>query len=135
MSEKTASDNMSSPARLYIAAVIICGLGLLAISMPFWRCDSLLRFLVYLAVTLVGSGLKVTLPNVHGTMSVYFLFTLIGVVQLSLPETLVLTCSATLVQCFWRAKRRPGLVAILFNLSSSSLAAYAAYAVFHWSVW
>jgi diguanylate cyclase (GGDEF)-like protein/putative nucleotidyltransferase with HDIG domain len=120
---------------LYIAGVIICGLGLLAISIPFWRCDSLLRFAVYLAITLVGSGLKVTLPNVHGTMSVYFLFTLIGVVQLSLPETLVLTCSATLVQCFWRAKRRPGAVAILFNLSSSSLAAYAAYAVFHWQVW
>lgn len=126
---------MSITAKLYIAAVVACGLGLLAISMPFWTSESPLRFFIYLVITLIGSGLKVKLPNVHGTMSVYFLFTLVGVVQLSLPETLVLTSSATLVQCFWRAKKRPELVAILFNLSSSALAAYAAYAVFHWNLW
>ena len=36
-------------------------------------------------------------------MSVNFLFILLGVLELSLPETLVIGCTATLVQSVWQA--------------------------------
>ena len=35
------------------------------------------------------------LPGIDGTMSVNFLFILLGVMELSLPETLVIGCTAT----------------------------------------
>ena len=50
--------------------------------------------------------LKIQLPGIDGTMSVNFLFILLGVVELSLPETLVLGCTATLAQCVCSARGR-----------------------------
>ena len=54
-----------------------------------------MRFFCYLAVAVLASGLKVQLPGIDGTMSVNFLFILLGVLELSLPETLVIGCTAT----------------------------------------
>ena len=69
-----------------------------------WHSDDLMRFFANLAVCLLVSGLKVNLPGIKGTMSVNFLFILIGVSQMSLGETMVLGCAGTLVQCVWKAK-------------------------------
>src|SRR2546430_6221685 len=44
------------------------------------------RYLCYLALALLASGMKVNLPGVHGTMSVIFLFILIGVRELTLAQ-------------------------------------------------
>ncbi len=48
------------------------------------------RYLCYLALALLASGMKVNLPGVHGTMSVIFLFILIGVRELTLAQTLLM---------------------------------------------
>jgi len=39
-------------------------------------------------------------------MSVAFLFVLIGIIELSLPEALVLSVAGSLIQCYWGAKKR-----------------------------
>jgi len=39
------------------------------------------------------------LPGVKGTMSVSFLFVIIGVMNLSLPETMAVGAISVLVQC------------------------------------
>jgi len=57
----------------------------------------LLRFLCYLGIAVLSSGLKVNLPGVTGNMSVNFLFVLIGIVDMSLAETLAIGCIGTLV--------------------------------------
>jgi diguanylate cyclase (GGDEF)-like protein/putative nucleotidyltransferase with HDIG domain len=92
-------------------------------------------FVTYLAVTILASGLKVTLPGVTGTMSVWFLFMLIGFTELSLGETLTLGCAAALVQCFWQAKRSPRPEQVLFNVAAVALAAFAGYSTYHWGIW
>jgi diguanylate cyclase (GGDEF)-like protein/putative nucleotidyltransferase with HDIG domain len=48
---------------------------------------------------------------------VNFLFILLGVMELSLPETLVIGCTATLVQSIWQARKRLDPVKILFNVA------------------
>jgi len=48
----------------------------------------MLRLVVFLLIAATGSSMKVTLPGVRGTMSVVFLFVLIGIVELPLPEVL-----------------------------------------------
>ena len=126
---------MSLKARTYIFIVIVAGYGIFAQATQAWHTANAARFVLYLAITILGSGMKVSLPNVTGTMSVYFLFSLIGIAQLSLAETLVLGFVATLVQCFWRAKTPPKPIHILFNTASVALASWGGYLVFHWSMW
>jgi putative nucleotidyltransferase with HDIG domain len=79
---------------------------------------------------LLASSLKVVLPGVEGTLSVNFLFTLLGILELSLPETLMIGLASTLAQFYWRPARQLKLVQLLFNLSQvtvSSAVAYGAY--------
>ena len=78
----------------------------------------------------VGLVLKSSLPGIEGTLSVNFLFTLLGILELSLPETLMIGLASTLAQFYWKPARRLKLVQLVFNLSQvtvSSAAAYGAY--------
>src|SRR5208282_4590107 len=58
------------------------------------------------------------LPGIDGTMSVNFLFILLGVLELSLPETLVLGCTATLAQCLVGTRQKLVPIKIVFNVFS-----------------
>src|SRR5713226_7579270 len=100
----TNSQSKRAPisARVYIASVIALGGLALLQGLLHWECQSPILFLVYFFIALLGSGLKVRLPGIFGTISANFLFILVGLVYLSLPETLLLGCGSTLVQCFWR---------------------------------
>jgi hypothetical protein len=86
------------------------------------------NFICILAVALLASRLKVHLPVITGTMSVNFLFIFLGIVKLSLPETLFVGCSATLMQCFYHD--RPPAVRVIFNLCASAWAIAAAHHVY-----
>src|SRR5712692_3993074 len=105
----TSSEGKRTPtsAKIYVGSVMALGGLVLLQGLLHWECDSPIRFLVYFLIALLGSGLKVRLPGIFGTISANFLFILVGLVYLSLPETLLLGCGSTLVQCFWKAKTRP----------------------------
>ncbi len=81
---------MSLKARVYIGFVISLGAAALGHGLYRWDPHNLLRFLCYLALAIPASCLKVTLPGITGTMSVLFIFLLGGIVELNLPETLVI---------------------------------------------
>jgi putative nucleotidyltransferase with HDIG domain len=95
-----------------------------------WQSSDPVKFVCYLIAALLASSLKVVLPGVEGTLSVNFLFTLLGILELSLPETLMIGLASTLAQFYWRPARQLKLVQLLFNLSQvtvSSAVAYGAY--------
>jgi hypothetical protein len=92
------------------------------------------RFLCYLLLTILSSGLKVTLPGVTGTLSVSFLFILSGVVELGPLQTMVLGTGSALVQIYWHAKKRPPLYQVLFNLAVIAIAIRCAEAAYHSSI-
>src|SRR5713101_2339339 len=120
-------------AKAYVACVILLGTFAFAQAYAAWRCESGLRFAIYLALTLIGSSLKITLPTVNGTMSVNFFFVLISIAQLSMGETIVIGSSGFLVQYFWRIKSKPKLVQTAFNLSLAAVAAAIAWRLFNWA--
>jgi diguanylate cyclase (GGDEF)-like protein/putative nucleotidyltransferase with HDIG domain len=126
---------MPVKTRIYVTLVIALGLISLSHGISPWESGSTLRFALYLVVAVIGSGFKISLPRVEGTMSFYFLFVLIGVVQLSLPETLSIAGAAVVWQCYWRAKSRPATVQVAFNLASNFIAIHLAYSVFHSTLW
>jgi diguanylate cyclase (GGDEF)-like protein/putative nucleotidyltransferase with HDIG domain len=105
----------------------------LVYSLWHWQSADLTRFLCYLAVALLASVLKVQLPGIDGTMSVNFLFILMGVMELSLAETLVIGCAATLLQSIWHLGKRLDPVKVIFNVAGMMANASAlTYLSYHW---
>lgn len=125
--------NMSAKAKTFLACVYILGAAscLSAFSEPHF--PELMRFGGYLLVALLASGLKVSLPGLNGSMSVNFFFIILGVMELSLPETLIIGCTATLVQSFWRAMVRPRPVQLGFNVANMATAVYASYLAYYYA--
>src|SRR6266508_4559662 len=116
--------------RAYIALMAVAGCVCFGFSFSHWHSGDPVKFACYLIAALLASSLKVSLPGIEGTLSVNFLFTLLGILELSLPETLVIGLASTLAQFYWRPARRVKLVQLVFNLSQvtvSSAVAYGAY--------
>jgi diguanylate cyclase (GGDEF)-like protein/putative nucleotidyltransferase with HDIG domain len=101
---------------VFIAATATTGAAVLVISCLHWQCNDPLKFACYLLIAILASTMKVSLPGIDSTMSVTFLFILLGVLELSLPEALILGCAAALVQTVWKPKRRPQFVQAVFNI-------------------
>jgi diguanylate cyclase (GGDEF)-like protein/putative nucleotidyltransferase with HDIG domain len=122
---------MSIRTKLFLGITVALGMMVLCSALLHWQSADLTRFGCYLAVALLASSLKVQLPGIDGTMSVNFLFILLGVMELSLPETLVIGCAATLVQSVWQARNRLDPVKVLFNvfgmMANASALCYASY--------
>jgi diguanylate cyclase (GGDEF)-like protein/putative nucleotidyltransferase with HDIG domain len=116
--EEPTGRRMSILARLFIGATAALGIFAVAFSVCHWQSLDLRRFVCYLLVALLASGLKIELPGIDGTMSVNFLFILLGVLELNLPETLVLGCSATLAQCLIGSRQKLNPAKIVFNVFS-----------------
>src|SRR6202030_1800679 len=128
-----SNDAMSIRTKLFVGVTASLGVAVLCCALLHWQSQDLLRFLCYLAVALLASGLKVQLPGIDGTMSVNFLFILLGVLELSLPETLVIGCTATLVQSVWQTRNRLDPVKVLFNVAGMMANASAlTYLTYHW---
>jgi hypothetical protein len=66
---------------------------------------------------LAASRLKVNLPGITGTMSVNFLFLLLGVLELSLPETMA--WAARQSSCSVLTASRPNPIQVAFNVCST----------------
>jgi diguanylate cyclase (GGDEF)-like protein/putative nucleotidyltransferase with HDIG domain len=130
---KPATDGLSIQTRAFVGIAACCGLVSLAFALFHWQSHDPARFVCYLVVAVLASGLKVQLPGIDGTMSVNFLFILLGVMELSLPETLVIGCTATLAQSVWQARKRLDPVKILFNVAGMMANASAfTYVTYHW---
>jgi len=130
---KPATDGLSLQTKAFVGVASFCGLVTLGYALGHWQSHDPARFLCYLAVAILASGLKVQLPGIDGTMSVNFLFILLGVMELSLPETLLIGCLATLVQSVWQTRKRLDPIKVLFNVAGMMANASAfTYFTFHW---
>lgn len=123
--------SLGVPAVTFILTQVVGGIPLLPYALITWHSDNLLRFACFLAVALGASIFKVRLPGIHATMSANFLFILVGIIDLSYSETLVMGCLGGLVQSLWQARPRPRPIQLLFNLANLSISITAAYLVFH----
>ena len=122
---------MPTKAKLFIALAIIPGLIMLSLGVSHWESTNPVRFTIYLLLALVASTLKVRLPGLTGTMSLNFLFILIGLSQLSFSETLALGAIATFMQCVWKSRVRPSVPQVLFNIAALTMAVTSAHFIYH----
>ena len=59
------------------------------------------------------------------------MFTLIGIAEFTLPETLIATCSGALIQCAWKAKNRLSIIQILFSMANLSISTGLCFVIAH----
>jgi putative nucleotidyltransferase with HDIG domain len=123
--------NIPIPARVYIALIVLLGLSSLTGGMWFWQSQNQSRFLGYLVLSLLCSGLKVVLPGIQGSMSVNYMIFLAGFIQLTLPETLMLGLASSFMQSFWHATKRPQFIQVVFNVAQIAIAITGGYWVYH----
>lgn len=120
---------MDWPTRVFIASVIAAGSAVLLYGAARPSSKNIAAYICYLLVAVLASRLKVDLPEITDTMSVNFLFILLGVLELSFSETVALGCMAALVQSFDRDRRSP--LRLAFGLCASAVSIALAYATYH----
>ena len=117
-------------ARLYLAGMALAGAACFALAFLHWQSNDPVKFVCYLLTALLASSLKVTLPGLDATLSVNFLFTLLGILELGMPQTLLIVLASTVGQAYVGRKNRVKLVQFIFNwaqLTVSATVAYGAY--------
>jgi diguanylate cyclase (GGDEF)-like protein/putative nucleotidyltransferase with HDIG domain len=120
---------LSVLAKLYISLVVTAGLGTLLYGAIHQSSKNIAEFICYLGIAILASRLKVNLPGITGTLSVNFLFILIGVLELSFSETLILGAISMLAQCLH--PEPPKAIQVTFNVCAGSISTALAYLVYH----
>jgi len=124
---------MKRVEKLFFYPVFALGAaGFLTSVFPFESEDPL-RYACFLAVAVIAAGIRLSLPTVTGTLSVNFVFVLIGLIALSRSETMLLGLLVTLIQCLWKPPRKPTRFQLWFNLANVSLSVTAMTQVY--SIW
>src|SRR5204863_6452757 len=118
-------------AKALISLVVAVGTGVLLYAAVYPTSKNIAQFICYLLIAILAARLKVHLPGITGTMSVNFLFILLGVLELSLPETLLIGCAATLVQCLWQARQKVVPAKVVFNVCMMANAIALSYFAYH----
>jgi putative nucleotidyltransferase with HDIG domain len=117
-------------ARGYIAGTALIALACFALSIFQWHSSDPVKFVCYLVAAVLASSFKVSLPGIEGTLSMNFLFTLVGILELSLPEVLLMGLVSTLAQFYWKPVRQLKTVQLVFNLSHVTICGAAAYGAY-----
>jgi putative nucleotidyltransferase with HDIG domain len=120
----------SRGAQVYLAAIIAAGAAVLGYGFWDWHTADWARYAFLLGVSGFASGMKVTLSAGAGTMSMNFLFILIGIQSLSLGETLLLGVVGILVQRILRANSKPTAIQVVFNVASIACSIGSAFGVY-----
>ncbi len=111
--------------------MVATGGWLLLRSLDTWNTADPLHFLFYLVIAIFASILKIALPTVNGSMSINFFFILIGLVDLSLPETMVIACCGAVAQNLIKSRQPIKLHQVLFNAATIAIAVAASFGVYH----
>src|SRR3954469_1638272 len=123
--------SISVKSRAFILMMVVLGAVSIGTGIAQWHTANMVQFVAYLAIALVASGLKVSLPGVSGNMSVNFLFVLLSIQELGLAQALIVGGLAAMVQIFWNPRTRPKMVHVIFNICSMATAIAFSYTTYH----
>src|SRR6202030_1924550 len=99
-------------AKAFVGLVIAGGMASLLEAAIHQSSKNIAEFICYLGIAVLASRLRVILPGITGTMSVNFLFILVGIAELSYAEALTLGAVSMLAQSLYPA--RPTSIQLAF---------------------
>jgi hypothetical protein len=121
-------------ARVFLVSILIVAVAVLANAIVFWHSPDLIKFGAFLSISLISAGARVRVPGVTVPLPLSYLFVLLGLVELTAPETILLACGVALVQSYWNQPKRPATAFVLLQVGLMIAAAGAAERVYH-SAW
>jgi diguanylate cyclase (GGDEF)-like protein/putative nucleotidyltransferase with HDIG domain len=122
---------LSPKTWVYVGLTALMGAELAVIAIANWTWQDPLRFVFYFLFAVATSKLKVRLPGVIGTLSVNFVFVLLAIVDLPLPQAILVSLGGSMAQVFLNAAKRVELAQMLFNPSCLAFCVMLGYRVFH----
>lgn len=118
-------------AKAYIAMIASVSVAALVVAASRWNPENLVHFVLFFALAMVASAMKIRLPGLKTSISINFVFILIGIALFSFSETVLIGLGGALVQSLWRPLQRPKPVQILFNGACLTVCTAAAFWVSH----
>ncbi len=122
---------MPSLAKAYIATITALAVGIFTVAASRWNPENFQHFVLFFALAMLASAMKIRLPGFKTTISTNFVFILIGIALFSFGETVLLGLGGALVQSLWNAQQRPKPVQVLFNAACLTVCSAAAFWVSH----
>ena len=116
--------------KLQIAVTLLAAAGATAYAARLGSTHWSAFFLLLVAI-LLSSGLKVALPRGDGSMSLNFPFILLGIVQLSPLQAILLAAISVAAQCRIRVNKIFTAVQISFNVANTMLATSCAFVTYN----
>jgi diguanylate cyclase (GGDEF)-like protein/putative nucleotidyltransferase with HDIG domain len=120
-------------ARVYVSAVIACGLALMAICLPIANFHQPVLFIGLLLLSSSSAALKVYLPLTTGgsTMSVSYAVDFASLLLLGPHETMLVAAGSALSQCHLNSKEQNPIYRTLFSVASLVITVQGAGLAFH----
>jgi len=122
---------MPSLAKAYIAVIGALAAAVLGVAAYRWNPENLGHFVLFFAVAMVASAMKIRLPGLKTNISTNFVFILIGIGIFSFSETILIALGGALVQSLWRPLQWPKPVQIFFNGACLTVCSAAAFWASH----
>src|SRR3989475_8639547 len=122
---------MPSLAKAYIAIIAALASAVLIVAAFRWNPENLGHFVLFFALAMLASAMKIRLPGFKTTISTNFVFILIGIALFSFGETVLVGLGGALVQSLWKTQQRPKLVQVLFNAACLTVCTAAAFWASH----
>src|SRR5712664_4576344 len=122
---------MPSLAKAYIAIIAALASAVLIVAAFRWNPENLGHFVLFFALAMLASAMKIRLPGFKTTISTNFVFILIGIALFSFGETVLIGLGGALVQSLWKTQTRPKLVQVLFNAACLTVSTAAAFWASH----
>jgi putative nucleotidyltransferase with HDIG domain len=111
-----------TPRGKAFVCLVFAGAAASAFSTIGYPAAQWVHFVVYLAAILLSSGMKVAMPKSEGTMSVNYPLILLGILQLSPLQAVVLAIATVLAQCRFGVEKQFTFIQILFNIANVATA-------------
>ncbi len=125
------TQKMPSLAKAYIAVIVAVAAALLTVVAYRWNPENFSRFVLFFALAMVASAMKIRLPGFKTTISTNCVFILAGIALFSFGETALIGISGALVQSLWKTQTRPKPVQVLFNAACLTVCTAAAFWTAH----
>jgi hypothetical protein len=122
---------MTTRAKLYIATIATFAAAILTVVAVRWNSENFVRFILFFGLAMVASTMKIRLPGFKTTISINFVFILMGLALFSFGETILIGLGGALVQSLWKTQQRPKAVQVLFNAACLTVCTAAAFWTSH----
>src|SRR5713226_1954002 len=122
---------MPSLAKAYIATITALAVGIFTVAASRWNPENFQHFVLFFALAMVATAMKIRLPGFKTTISTNFVFILIAIALFNFGETVLIGLGGALVQSVWKTQQRPKPVQVLFNGACLTVCTAAAFWTSH----